>query len=377
MSLTKWLADKLEISHGSNTPLLSMEGLRGVAVFLVFWVHYSSLIDPWVAPSTQSVLDFVHNLGHLGVDLFFVLSGYLIYGSVVNKTKFSASRYAARRVQRIYPTFLVVLAIYLFLSWAFPNESKLPIELGDKLKYIVKNLLLLPGVFDMEPIVTVAWSLSYEAFYYLLIPVLIFSLRMNSWEVQRRIIFWLLVASFGFVAFYSIEGPVRLLMFISGILLFELHSKLEVRARRGGTLLLIVALVFFGCRSIWDINYIAALVVVFVLFLYHCLCAFNPESLSYRWLTYTPLRWLGNMSYSYYLIHGLTLKFAFLVIGLVVTPEASDSYLYYWLWAPLFLMTLLSSFVLFLLVERPLSLVPPKNRAVLSEQLEKGANSVV
>lgn len=333
-----------------------MEGLRGVAVFLVFWVHYSSLIAPWVTGYSIHISGFLHSLGHLGVDLFFVLSGYLIYGSIIGKPSFSTSMYAKRRVQRIYPVFLVVFAIYIMLSFIFPSESKLPEGYVEIVKYILQNLLLLPGVFNIEPLITVAWSLSYEAFYYLVIPCLIFVLKMKSWSVKSRVIFWVIVSIIGFSASAVWGGPARLLMFISGILLYEAYKNKNIILHKGGISYMLIALIVFGLRSIFEINYTFSLLAVFILFLLLCLCAFNVDSKAYKLLTYAPLRWLGNMSYSYYLIHGLTLKFSFLILGYFVSSTFSSSTLYYWLWVPLLAMTLVASFFLFMIVERPFSL---------------------
>ena len=123
--LIKWLQKRLEISHGSNTPIPSMEGIRGIAVFLVFLVHYNSLVRSWVSGDTIYILNFISQLGHLGVDLFFVLSGYLIYGSIMKQQDFIITKYVKRRMLRIYPTFLMVFSIYIVLSFLFPNESKL------------------------------------------------------------------------------------------------------------------------------------------------------------------------------------------------------------------------------------------------------------
>lgn len=354
--MKNWLETKLEITHGENTPLLSMEGLRGVAVFLVFWVHYSSLIDPLLSGFSVALSQFIHSFGHLGVDLFFVLSGYLIYGSVLDKKTFFSINYAKRRVQRIYPTFLAVFTIYIALSFLFPSESKLPSQASEIVTYIVQNLLLLPGIFDIKPIITVAWSLSYEVFYYFIIPIVIFSLKLKKWNVNQRILFWIVASIAGLIGWALLGGPIRLLMFISGILLFEFYTKKQYTIKKGGTLFFIVALVIFGFRSIYDFSYLLSIASVFILFLLLCLCAFNTQSKTYKWLTYTPLRWLGNMSYSYYLIHGLTLKVCFLVIGILLPTEYASANIYYWLWAPLFASTVLTSFVLFLVIERPLSL---------------------
>jgi exopolysaccharide production protein ExoZ len=354
--LYNWLKEKLEISHGENNPLLSMEGLRGLAVSLVFFVHYSSLINPWISDYAIHVSHFIHSFGHLGVDLFFVLSGYLIYGSIVKKENFSVIKYSKRRIQRIYPTFLIVLAIYIVLSFVFPSESKLPPGVMEKLIYISQNLLLLPGIFDIAPIVTVAWSLSYEVFYYVLIPIVIFLLKLKSWKTENRIWLWGITSIICLIAYSFLGGPVRLIMFISGIILFELYSNNKFTLRKGGTRFLLLALTIFGYKSVYDFNNALSILLIFILFLLLCLCAFNNSSQAYKWLTYSPLRWLGNMSYSYYLIHGLTLKFCFLIFGIMMPADYISSSLYYWLWIPLFLFTLVVSFMLFLIVERPLSM---------------------
>lgn len=54
-----------------------MEGMRGFAVFLVFLVHYVTLVKPWIA-NELALIAFssgLHTIGNTGVDLFFVLSG--------------------------------------------------------------------------------------------------------------------------------------------------------------------------------------------------------------------------------------------------------------------------------------------------------------
>lgn len=333
-----------------------MEGLRGIAVFLVFWVHYSTLIEPWLSGPSLILLQFVHGFGHLGVDLFFVLSGYLIYGTIINKKDFVVLKYVGRRVQRIYPTFIAVFMIYIFLSYMFPTESKIPVDAYKAILYLAQNFFLLPGIFDIKPIIAVAWSLSYEAFYYILIPLVIFFFRLKNWSVNNRIALWVAVAVLGFLLHLVWGGPGRLLMFVSGILLFEVHANKKIMVKNGGFLSLVISLLLFGAAKFYEINDTFLLATVFILFLYFNLCAFNPTSNLFDWLIFTPLRWLGNMSYSYYLIHGLTLKFSFLMLSYVIPGGFSSGSIYYLLWAPLFLFTLVTSFALFVLVERPFSL---------------------
>lgn len=84
----EWLTSRFELSRGGvRDNLRPMEGLRGFAVFMVFWVHYATLCEPWYPTQTitATIADYMHSIGNSGVDLFFVLSGYLIYGSLISR----------------------------------------------------------------------------------------------------------------------------------------------------------------------------------------------------------------------------------------------------------------------------------------------------
>jgi exopolysaccharide production protein ExoZ len=354
-AIRQWAIAQLEISHGAHSPLRPMEGLRGLAVFLVFLVHYTSLIEPW-NNSASGFPEFIGHVGNLGVDLFFILSGFLIYGTIITKDYFQFGDYAKRRIVRIYPTFLVVFSIYIALSFVFPNESKIPSESGDAVIYIIQNLLLLPGLLDVNPILTVAWSLSYEVFYYLLIPLLALAFSMKKWSSNLRIAVWITVSVVGFYLAYLYGGHVRLLMFVAGIILFECYKIKNIKLKWLGTSSFILALLLYGFRDVLNINAIASFMIVFVLFFIFCLSAFTPNSRSSKWLTYSPLRWLGNMSYSYYLIHGLVLKALFIILPVIMPPSDYGLLMYFVLLAPFFIITMMGSFVLFVVVERPLSI---------------------
>jgi peptidoglycan/LPS O-acetylase OafA/YrhL len=95
-----------------------MEGLRGFAVFLVFLVHYVTLVRPWIAGESALLVlaSALHTIRNTGVDLFFVLSGYLIYGSLISRSQ-QFVRFVSRRVERIYPTFVAVFVLYAVLSF--------------------------------------------------------------------------------------------------------------------------------------------------------------------------------------------------------------------------------------------------------------------
>jgi peptidoglycan/LPS O-acetylase OafA/YrhL len=352
----KTLGALFEVGHGDHRQIRSMEGLRGLAVFLVFLVHYVTLAEPWMLRETLTwnLANSLRGIGHAGVDLFFVLSGYLIYGTLIVKVR-PLLPYLRRRVQRIYPAFLAVFALYLLLSWLLPQESKIPQGLLAASVYLVANLLLLPGLFPIEPMITVAWSLSYEMFYYLLVPSLIAMLNLRQQTRLARMAFFGAVAVLGLaLAHWVGSSPVRLVMFVAGILLYEtLNAPKVPHLDRLGLAALLGGLVVIDQWAAGPLRY----VVLFISFYLLCLAAFRGNGLTTRLFCWTPLRWLGNMSYSYYLIHGLTLKATFLLLSKALPPSAGWGVAGFWGWmVPMFAVTLIPSTFLFAWVEKPLSL---------------------
>lgn len=355
-----WIKNTFEISHTNQTTIRSMEGIRGLAVFLVFLVHYVSLINPWLLESsaTSRAAKYIHSIGNIGVDLFFVLSGYLIYGTLIKKHRPFKS-YIFRRIQRIYPTFTVVLVIYIALSFVFPAESKIPAEWKEGTVLIVQNYLLMPGLFNVTPIITVAWSLSYEFFYYLLIPVLITLLSMRLWNSRERVLFFASISLFFFGLFSIHGGPVALLMFVPGILLHEaIESKFIKSLPPVGLPSLLLAIASVAAINELDAHGWLRYVLLYVLFFIFCLECFQLSGFTNRMFCSPPLRWLGNMSYSYYLIHGLALKAVFAFLDKVYPPAQEDSLMFWLLLPPIFCLTLIPSTMLFIFVEKPYSLMP-------------------
>lgn len=356
-----WLSSRFELARGAsdqnNRP---MEGLRGLAVFLVFLVHYVSLVQPWItgAPELLNWARKLHTIGNTGVDLFFVLSGYLIYGSLIARSQVFW-RFIWRRVVRIYPAFLVVFVIYVGLSFAFPAESKLPDSGMRAAVYLLQNLLLLPGLFPIEPMITVAWSLSYEMFYYLAIPLIIFAFRLRGRTTAWRTTFFgiLTGVTVAYCAVYG--GHVRLIMFMAGILVYEALSDSRVASPSGLVAVLAFVMGLATATLPWSGTAAFALKIsaLYVTFFVLCLACFrDPAMWLSRALCWTPLRWLGNMSYSYYLLHGLALKASFMALGYLL-PRGGHETLYFGILLPLtFGLSLLPAAALFLAVERPLSL---------------------
>ncbi len=387
------LARLYEVS-GARQRVLPMDGIRGLAVLLVFFAHYTTLFGDYVGdePGTRAVCGFLGTVGHAGVDLFFGLSGYLIYGILISKPV-GYFRFLWRRAKRIYPTFLCVLAAYVALSLALPGENKIPAGVGAGAWYLLANVALLPGMLPIPALITVAWSLSYEFFFYLTIPVIIHVTGMRRWRGRHRALFFgvLTLLYVGLCCLY--DGPAkyaRVGVFLAGILVYEALQWQWLRARlaRAGdspavlAVLLSLALVYCVHAFARRLTFLPRLDTVSeayhalicavgcsILFVY----AFGREGPLARVMMWAPLRWLGNMSYSYYLIHGLTLKAVALALGRLLPPSHAGT-AFFWAILPFaFGATWLTATALYALVEKPFSLSAARPQTSARAEQRSGA----
>jgi exopolysaccharide production protein ExoZ len=384
MAIAKKLGELYQLSDEQHR-LIAMEGLRGFAVLLVFFVHFYALFGRYLSthPFFDSSLRFLGNVGNTGVDLFFVLSGALIYGVLLRK-KVSYLTFIRRRAERIYPAFLVVFLIYLLLSAIFRDENKIHGAILYACLYVAANALLLPGIFPITPIITVAWSLSYEFFFYLTIPVLIWITGMPTWKRPFRVTFFIgLWLSYLLYAFTVPHSQVRLLMFVAGILMYEamdsgwFKGKLTRNSEIFAICTFVAALIFVylydarpqslaflprftaGKTTLPGIATFQGPYKVIVLSISCSMLAFYSfefDGMLKSVFSWNPLRYLGNMSYSYYLIHGLTLHTVALIAYLMV-PDGHSSLSLVLVALPIgFIATWITSTCLFLFVEKPMSL---------------------
>jgi exopolysaccharide production protein ExoZ len=354
-TLAPWLRRTFELQDPQHARLLPMEGLRGLAVTLVFLQHYtvqSQLIGLSPGPAFASAAAF-RSYGNFGVELFFVLSGYLIYGTLVRRAP-PFIGFMSRRLQRIYPAFLVVFAFALALTILTPIPGKIPHDPWQAAVYLVTNLALLPGLIPMVRIVDVAWSLSYEMFFYVVTAGLVLGAGMSAMRPGRRItILTLLTGAFILASCAEIPNfPVRMMPFFAGMLLAEgLGNRVPSWLGWAAPVAAFVASVMHAIPSV------AGELVQTVAFFLLCAVCFRSAGLVSTWMTWAPLRWLGNMSYSYYLVHGFVVRIAMIMLAQVLPLGMPDAV--FWGFMPvLYVATLLASSLLFVIVEKPISLQP-------------------
>ena len=147
--------------------------LRALAIIIV--VIYHAGIMGFPLPSR------VHQWGWIGVDLFFVLSGYLIGGQLLAELarheRLNFGRFYARRALRIMPAYLVILTIYFLVpSWREYPDMAQPLW---KFVFSVQNIALHGGTAFSH-----AWSLAVEDQFYLALP---FVLLILFWRPRGAI----------------------------------------------------------------------------------------------------------------------------------------------------------------------------------------------
>lgn len=338
---------------GSGRPRVAqLDALRGSAALLIFLVHYNVLMGHWLPAHTLStaVAGFVEMVAHCGTDLFFTLSGYLVYGSLMTREQ-PFRRYLSRRFGRIYPTFFFVVCVYLLIFLIDPADSKLPGQVLPALLYVLANLALLAGVLPVEPIVAPAWSLSYLATFYLAAPLLVWQLHLSRWRRSQRVLLFVAIAAVLLAWGYLGGGPVRLAMFIGGMLLYEFRPRdTALSGARFGAVLFAVAVVLMAVIAAFDLPAVTRYIALFALFpIATGACVAAPTVrglLSWGWLQY-----LGKITLSYIMIHGLTLRLLLLGAERFVPRHWHGPALFWALLLPAFLATTASAALVYAYVE--------------------------
>jgi peptidoglycan/LPS O-acetylase OafA/YrhL len=355
---------------GSGERILPIEGLRGLAVLLVSVVHFGALFRPYFRPGSALaiIFDTAMSLGEVAVDVFFVLSGFFIYGILIEKNP-DYWTFVWRRARRLYPVFLVVLCLYLVLSFLLPGESKLPPLNRGGLLYLGANLLLLPGMMRITPIITVAWSLSYEWFFYLALPLLIAVLRLRHWSRWQRVRFFLVLPlAYYLLSVLGLANDIQLVFFSAGIIIWELKAQNLPERLNPWTEYVVAAALLINILAITLAgdkgpnlstllprapNFYAP--SLFATLLPFCLYAMFVNGFLKRLFSWVYLRWMGNISYSYYLIHGLALHGMKLLVNWGFTPAPRPVFFDILLFVASLSFATFCAAIFYLLVEKPLS----------------------
>lgn len=290
---------------------LFLDGLRGIAATMVAFDHYYNLTKrecaDWMPGWLASALDN----GWIGVEIFFVLSGFVIAYSVRNARigpRF-VGNFALRRAIRLDPPYWATIALWILLLWL----SELFLGLQDPnypgVGKLLAHLVYMQRILGFGDIVYVFWTLCLEVQFYL---VLIILLGLLQWAVGRagaavrgvRTAFGVLLGAMAILSmacgFGLVEPPRGLFishwyMFFLGSLTWWVLNGQVARWWLGLYLGLYVA--FLGFR--FELGSVTALITGSTILVVGRLGRLRT------WLGFAPIQFLGRISYSLYLIHPL------------------------------------------------------------------------
>ncbi|MDF5752922.1 acyltransferase [Spongiactinospora sp. TRM90649] len=136
-----------------------LDCLRGVAALAVVAEH----MLPWVAPTLRP---YWFNLGMYGVLVFFLVSGYIIPASLERKGDIRS--FWISRIFRLYPLYLLIIAVVFALSWWVPVRSYVTRDPSA----VAAHVTMLHDTLNEAAVVDTMWTLSYEMVFYLLVTAL-------------------------------------------------------------------------------------------------------------------------------------------------------------------------------------------------------------
>lgn len=144
---------------------------RGIASLLVV-IHHTYNSFAYYLKLDNAALAFIASVGKLGVDFFFVLSGFIIAYTTYNYRGQTAylKKYTFNRVIRIYVPYLPISFVMILLYFLFPGSSN-----SDRSMSLLTSVFLIP---DGNPALSVAWTLVFEMFFYLMYSLNFFSKKL-------------------------------------------------------------------------------------------------------------------------------------------------------------------------------------------------------
>lgn len=303
-----------------------LDTLRAVAILLVLMSHYCGFV------SRKQTFGFAGDIGWAGVDLFFVLSGYLIGNQIMsaaaNGQALSLKNFFARRLLRTLPNYYVVLAAYFIFPAALAGRSTSPLW---QFLTFTQNIGL-----EYGQTFTHSWSLCIEEQFYLILPIV--SLILVRLKSPLWLAWGLLIAAiaggmlfrgmafmdghpaFDAQVYYSSFGRFdELLPGVAIAMLKNFHASLYERLMRHGHALLITGLLAAGgtlyCINSDDYNELMIVnslgfSLIAISFAILTLAALSPSSYLHR-LRLPGAAQLALWSYAVYLVH----KPVFMLIG--------------------------------------------------------------
>ncbi|UVK99258.1 acyltransferase [Pseudomonas sp. B21-048] len=366
------------LKYSGENRYASIDGLRGYLAFGVF-VHHS--IITWIFLRTGVIefppSNFYSQLGQGSVALFFMITGFLFWGRLLTQGRqHDWLAFAVSRLFRLYPLYLpLMLIVFVTVFYQQDWELKEPITqlLGQTLAWLTFDR---PDVNQYPQtgmlIANVTWTLSYEVFFYLALPLaaMVFIYRGNRLQMALCLM--------GIYTLYQLVGWEHslkkhyLASFLGGIgaayWIRRPHLVAWSQTRLAGIIALLALAITFTAfnRTFRPMPLLLSLFFVIVASGNTLFGALKPRS----------IRWLGEISYSTYLLHGFVLWVVMQRLPLMLELDARETWTFLPLLALCSCLLIIISSLTFLYIEQP-GMTAGKNLLQWLRQRRKGGKSLV
>lgn len=302
-------------SKGVSTvpQLRALTGLRGLAAWWVVLHHFREVLPG----GTPGFVRAFGTAGYLAVDLFFVLSGFVIAMNYADRFAHSfrgSLTFLGLRLARIYPLHLFMLLVFLanpialtLFSSAGPDHYRYGAEYWFLSLFLVQNW----GITDHLQWNAPAWSISTEWFAYLVFPGLAWvttrvartAVGSAGWIVA--LLSTLCVSTMMTATWLGQDVPgfglLRcLLEFGAGMCLFRLHAAVPGRGIGVTNLAAVASVMLFGAHAVLPVADYVVMPLGFACLIF---ALADQRGVPSRLLSSRVLGWLGAISYSTYLVH--------------------------------------------------------------------------
>lgn len=324
-------APEAEVAQERVVRLPALTGLRFIAAFMVFVFHGALLFVFADINTSLAYMDIAGTAGHVGVSFFFILSGFVLTWSARGSD--TAPKFWRRRFFKIFPNHVVTFAVALALLAVAGTLSGTSQTIANL--FLVQSWV--PDLSYVGSVNDVSWSLSVEALFYLSFPLLYLLVKkirashLWGWAIGLVAVTLLLPvisssflpsepqmawgpASFTQVWFVYMFPVARIFEFTVGMIM--------ARIVIGGKWFkwpVIPAVLFALAGYIVSLNvpflfgYAASTVIPLAL-LIPAIASIDIKGRSSLFNS-RPMVWLGEISFAFFLIHHLVLRFGYLALG--------------------------------------------------------------
>jgi peptidoglycan/LPS O-acetylase OafA/YrhL len=294
-----------------------------------------------------SIFEGVAKFGYIGVDIFFVISGFVMALTSVKKVQSPQSSwlFIKKRFLRIYLGYWPIFILTLLYFNAIDSDLLLN-------KNLLQSFFLVnANMFDL--LIAPAWSLSYELYFYVIVAVLLFSKKIKPFTVFGLtlilVVFKYFVLDLGANRVMDFFFTTLLFEFISGYLLFYFSQSLSKTSFLWLAIVLAVVALAFGVY--FNQGYGFTRVLTFGVFAFSLLWIFIILEKNKIFIVIGIFKKIGDSSYTLYLSHTILL-YAFYKSGLESYFVHHNMALIGFIGVVIFIM--LISYVFYRLVELPL-----------------------